>query len=196
MEHEGEYKLWPWIRYDNEKQILKDFKATGKSYTVSFALNKTDKGTSMDENKFKALANAGNLNAKNAEDLKKVFETISKDITSGINDPLGENITMTSGTLNASDGSASYDENTNTIKWNSNGTMKDKLTLTYTVELTDEAKKKVGKIDLNGNAEFNYSYTKDGNKVDKQIKFPKPSITGATLTVNYVDERVILYRNR
>lgn len=188
MEHEGEYKLWPWIRYDNEKQILKDFKATGKSYTVSFALNKTDKGTSMDENKFKALANAGNLNAKNAEDLKKVFETISKDITSGINDPLGENITMTSGTLNASDGSASYDENTNTIKWNSNGTMKDKLTLTYTVELTDEAKKKVGKIDLNGNAEFNYSYTKDGNKVDKQIKFPKPSITGATLTVNYVDE--------
>ena len=72
---------------------------------------------------------------------------------------------MTSGTLNASDGSASYDENTNTIKWNSNGTMKDKLTLTYTVELTDEAKKKVGKIDLNGNAEFNYSYTKDGNKV-------------------------------
>ena len=189
MEHEGEYKLWPWIRYDNEKQILKDFKATGKSYTVSFALNKTDKGTSMDENKFKALANAGNLNAKNAEDLKKVFETISKDITSGINDPLGENITMTSGTLNASDGSASYDENTNTIKWNSNGTMKDKLTLTYTVELTDEAKKKVGKIDLNGNAEFNYSYTKDGNKVDKQIKFPKPSITGATLTVNYVDEK-------
>ena len=189
MEHEGEYKLWPWIRYDNEKQILKDFKATGKSYTVSFALNKTDKGTSMDENKFKALANAGNLNAKNAEDLKKVFETISKDITSGINDPLGENITMTSGTLTASDGSASYDENTNTIKWNSNGTMKDKLTLTYTVELTEEAKKKVGKIDLNGNAEFNYSYTKDGNKVDKHIKFPKPSITGATLTVNYVDEK-------
>ena len=188
MEHEGEFNLWNWTYYDNEKQILKDFKATGKSYTVSFALNKTDKGTSMDENKFKALANAGNLNAKNAEDLKKVFETISKDITSGINDPLGENITMTSGTLKASDGSASYDENTNTIKWNSNGTMKDKLTLTYTVELTDEAKKKVGNIDLNGKAEFNYSYTKDGNKVDKHIKFPKPSITGATLTVNYVDE--------
>ena len=187
MEHEGEFNFWNWTYYDNEKQILKDFKATGKSYTVSFALNKTDKGTSMDENKFKALANAGNLNAKNAEDLKKVFETISKDITSGINDPLGENITMTSGTLKASDGSASYDENTNTIKWNSNGTMKDKLTLTYTVELTDEAKKKVGNIDLNGNAEFNYSYTKDGNKVDKHIKFPKPSITGATLTVNYVD---------
>ena len=188
MEHEGEFNLWNWTYYDNEKQILKDFKATGKSYTVSFALNKTDKGTSMDENKFKALANAGNLNAKNAEDLKKVFETISKDITSGINDPLGENVKMISGTLNARDGSASYDENTNTIKWNSNGTMKDKLTLTYTVELTDEAKKKVGNIKLNGNAEFNYSYTKDGNKVDKHIEFPKPSITGATLTVNYVDE--------
>ncbi|RHS22678.1 hypothetical protein DWV71_12715 [Clostridium sp. AF12-28] len=190
MEHKGELNIlsWPWSYYDNEKQILKDFKATGKSYTVSFALNKTDNGTSMNENKFKALANAGNLNAKNAEELKKVFETISKDITSGINDPLGENITMVSGTLNASDGSASYDENTNTIKWNSNGTMKDKLTLTYTVELTDEAKKKVGKIDLNGNAVFNYSYTKDGNKVDKQIVFRNPSITGATLTVNYVDE--------
>lgn len=183
MEHHGE--LW----FEDEKTILSDFKENGKVYTVSFALNKTDNGTwSLDENKFKALANAGNLNAKNAEDLKKVFETISKDITSGINDPLGENITMTSGTLTASDGSASYDENTNTIKWNSNGTMKDKLTLTYTVELTEEAKKKVGKIDLNGNAEFNYSYTKDGNKVDKHIKFPKPSITGATLTVNYVDE--------
>ena len=189
MEHEGEskYMLWPWIHYDNEKQILKDFKATGKSYTVSFALNKTDRGSSMDENKFKALANAGNLNAKNAEELKQVFETISKDITSGINDPLGENITMTSGTLNASDGSASYDENTNTINWNSNGTMNDTLRLTYTVELTDEAKKKVGNIELNGNAVFNYSYIKNGEKVDKQIKFPKPSITGATLTVNYVD---------
>ena len=188
MEHKGEFNIWDWSYYDNEKQILKDFKATGKSYTVSFALNKTDNGTSMNENKFKALANAGNLNAKNAEELKQVFETISKDITSGITDPLGANITMTSGTLTASDGSASYDENTNTIKWNSNGTMEDKLTLTYTVELTEEAKKKVGKIDLNGNAEFNYSYTKDGNKVDKHIKFPKPSITGATLTVNYVDE--------
>ena len=191
MEHEGEskYMLLPWIHYDNEKQILKDFKATGKSYTVSFALNKTDRGSSMDENKFKALANAGNLNAKNAEELKQVFETISKDITSGINDPLGENITMTSGTLNASDGSASYDENTNTINWNSNGTMNDTLRLTYTVELTDEAKKKVGNIELNGNAVFNYSYIKNGEKVDKHIKFPKPSITGATLTVNYVDEK-------
>ncbi len=186
MEHHGE--LW----FENEKQIFSDFKENGKVYTVSFAWNKTDDliGTWFDhESKFKKLASEScNLNAKNAEDLKKVFETISKDITSGINDPLGENITMVSGTLNASDGSASYDENTNTIKWNSNGTMKDKLTLTYTVELTDEAKKKVGNIDLNGKAEFNYSYTKDGNKVDKHIKFPKPSITGATLTVNYVDE--------
>lgn len=175
-----------------DKKSLDDFKKNGKVYTVSFAWNKTDNliGTWFDhESKFKKLASEScNLNAKNAEDLKKVFETISKDITSGINDPLGENITMVSGTLNASDGSASYDENTNTIKWNSNGTMKDKLTLTYTVELTDEAKKKVGNIDLNGKAEFNYSYTKDGNKVDKHIKFPKPSITGATLTVNYVDE--------
>ena len=175
-----------------DKKSLDDFKKNGKVYTVSFAWNNTDDliGTWFDhESKFKKLASDScNLNAKNAEDLKKVFETISKDITSGINDPLGENITMTSGTLTASDGSASYDENTNTIKWNSNGTMKDKLTLTYTVELTEEAKKKVGKIDLNGNAEFNYSYTKDGNKVDKHIKFPKPSITGATLTVNYVDE--------
>ena len=175
-----------------DKKSLDDFKKNGKVYTVSFAWNKTDDliGTWFDhESKFKKLASEScNLNAKNAEDLKKVFETISKDITSGINDPLGENITMTSGTLKASDGSASYDENTNTINWNSNGTMKDKLTLTYTVELTDEAKKKVGNIDLNGNAEFNYSYTKDGNEVDKQIKFPKPSIIGATLTVNYVDE--------
>ncbi len=181
MEHYGEW----W--FEDEKTILSDFKENGKVYTVSFALNNTDNNTSLDENKFKALANAGNLNAKNAEDLKKVFETISKDITSGINDPLGENVKMISGTLNASDGSASYDENTNTIKWNSNGTMKDKLTLTYTVELTDGAKKKFGDIKLNGNAEFNYSYTKDGNKVDKHIEFPKPSITGATLTVNYVD---------
>ena len=183
MEHHGE--LW----FEDEKTILSDFKENGKVYTVSFALNKTDNGTwSLDENKFKALANAGNLNAKNAEELKQVFETISKDITSGINDPLGENVTMISGTLKASNGSASYDENTNTIKWNSNGTMKDKLTLTYTVELTEKAKKTVGNIELNGNAVFNYSYTKDGNKVDKQIKFRNPSITGATLTVNYVDE--------
>ena len=183
MEHHGE--LW----FEDEKTILSDFKENGKVYTVSFALNKTDNGTwSLDENKFKALANAGNLNAKNAEELKQVFETISKDITSGINDPLGENVTMISGTLKASNGSASYDKNTNTIKWNSNGTMKDKLTLTYTVELTEKAKKTVGNIELNGNAVFNYSYTKDGNKVDKQIVFRNPSITGATLTVNYVDE--------
>ena len=192
MEHHGEWTGWFDNYYDDEQKIFSDFKENGKVYTVSFAWNKTDDliGTWLDhESKFKKLASDScNLNAKNAEELKQVFETISKDITSGINDPLGENITMTSGTLKASDGSASYDENTNTIKWNSNGTMKDKLTLTYTVELTEEAKKKVGNIDLNGNAEFNYSYTKDGNKVDKHIKFPKPSITGATLTVNYVDE--------
>ena len=192
MEHHCEWTGWFDNYYDDEQKIFSDFKENGKVYTVSFAWNKTDDliGTWLDhESKFKKLASDScNLNAKNAEELKQVFETISKDITSGINDPLGENITMTSGTLTASDGSASYDENTNTIKWNSNGTMKDKLTLTYTVELTEEAKKKVGKIDLNGNAEFNYSYTKDGNKVDKHIKFPKPSITGATLTVNYVDE--------
>lgn len=192
MEHHGEWTGWFDNYYDDEQKIFSDFKESGKVYTVSFAWNKTDDliGTWFGhESKFKELASEScNLNAKNAEELKQVFETISKDITSGINDPLGENITMTSGTLTASDGSASYDENTNTIKWNSNGTMKDKLTLTYTVELTEEAKKKVGKIDLNGNAEFNYSYTKDGNKVEKHIKFPKPSITGATLTVNYVDE--------
>ena len=192
MEHHGEWTGWFDNYYDDEQKIFSDFKENGKVYTVSFAWNKTDDliGTWLDhESKFKKLASDScNLNAKNAEELKQVFETISKNITSGINDPLGENITMTSGTLKASNGSASYDENTNTIKWNSNGTMKDKLTLTYTVELTEEAKKKVGKIDLNGNAEFNYSYTKDGNKVDKQIKFPKPFITGATLTVNYVNE--------
>ena len=192
MEHHGEWTGWFDNYYDDEQKIFSDFKENGKVYTVSFAWNKTDDliGTWLDhESKFKKLASDScNLNAKNAEELKQVFETISKNITSGINDPLGENITMTSGTLKASDGSASYDENTNTIKWNSNGTMEDKLTLTYTVKLTEEAKKKVGKIDLNGNAEFNYSYTKDGNKVEKHIKFPKPSITGATLTVNYVDE--------
>ena len=192
MEHHGEWTGWFDNYYDDEQKIFSDFKENGKVYTVSFAWNKTDDliGTWLDhESKFKKLASDScNLNAKNAEELKQVFETISKDITSGINDPLGENITMTSGTLKASDGSASYDENTNTIKWNSNGTMEDKLTLTYTVELTDEAKKKVGNIYLNGNAEFNYSYIKDGKKVDKQIEFPKPSITGATLTVNYVDE--------
>ena len=192
MEHHGEWTGWFDNYYDDEQKIFSDFKENGKVYTVSFAWNKTDDliGTWLDhESKFKKLASDScNLNAKNAEELKQVFETISKDITSGINDPLGENITMTSGTLKASDGSASYDENTNTIKWNSNGTMKDKLTLTYTVKLTEKAKKTVGNIELNGNAVFNYSYTKDGNKVDKQIKFRNPSITGATLTVNYVDE--------
>ena len=191
MEHHGEWTGWFDNYYDDEQKIFSDFKENGKVYTVSFAWNKTDDliGTWLDhESKFKKLASDScNLNAKNAEELKQVFETISKDITSGINDPLGENITMTSGTLNASDGSASYDENTNTINWNSNGTMNDTLRLTYTVELTDEAKKKVGNIELNGNAVFNYSYIKNGEKVDKQIKFPKPSITGATLTVNYVD---------
>ena len=185
-----------------ERNNLKNFKKNGKIYTVSFAWNKTDSiignpdsiiGNFLEhEKRFKELASDScNLNAKNAEELKQVFETISKDITSGINDPLGENVTMTSGTLEASNGSASYDENTNTIKWNSDGTMDDKLTLTYTVELTDKAKKEVGKIDLNGNAVFNYSYTKDGNKVDKQIKFRNPSIKGAKLTVNYVDENGI-----
>ena len=176
-----------------DKKNLDNFKKNGKVYTISFAWNKTDDiliGTLFDhESKFKKLASEScNLNAKNAEDLKKVFETISKDITSGINDSLGENVKMISGTLKASDGSASYDENTNTIKWNSNGTMKDKLTLTYTVKLTDAAKKKVRNIELNGNAVFNYSYIKNGEKVDKHIKFRNPSITGATLTVNYVDE--------
>lgn len=51
----------------NEQNTLNTFKKNGKSYTVSFALNKTD-DSEMDETAFNALANAGNLNAKNGEE--------------------------------------------------------------------------------------------------------------------------------
>ena len=175
----------------NEQNTLNTFKKNGKSYTVSFALNKTD-DSEMDETAFNALANAGNLNAKNGEELNQVFASITKDIISGIQDPLGSNITMTNGTLSANNGTASYDETTNTIKWNSDGAMKDKVTLTYTVELTDDAKKKAGKIYLNGDAVFNYSYTQNGEKKEKSISFPKPFVTAATLKVNYVNGNTIV----
>lgn len=56
----------------NEQNTLDTFKKNGKSYTVSFALNRTD-DSEMDETAFNALANAGNLNAKNGEELNQVF---------------------------------------------------------------------------------------------------------------------------
>ena len=195
MEHHGESILW--YQYDNEQKILSDFKSNGKLYTVSFAINETDGDplglfNEANDTKFKALANAGNLNAKNESELNQVFSSISKDITSGIEDPLDENVKYVDGTVQASNGTATYDEVTKTIKWNSNGAMNGNVTLSYTVELTDDAKKNVEpnaeKIYLNKNdAVFNYSYMQDGVKTEKSVKFPKPYVTGAALTVKYVN---------
>lgn len=159
---------------------LKSFKSAtnnGKVYTVGFTFSSEG---------FKSLANGSdyNFNATDEDSLKVALNQISQKIKTGITDPLGNNVELVGGiTVDGSEAVANYDSAKNEITWNDpNGLDENGVSLTYHVKVKDTSD--AGSVDLNGDAVLSYTAGSENHTVE----FPKPSITGAKLTVQYKDQ--------
>ena len=165
------------------KEELKSFKSApnnGKVYTVGFTFSSEG---------FKSLANGSdyNFNATDEDSLNVALNKISQKIKTGITDPLGSNVELVGGvngiTVSGNGAVANYDSAKNEITWNDpNGLDKDGVSLTYRVKVKDTSE--AGSVDLNGDAVLSYTAGSENHTVE----FPKPSITGAKLTVQYKDQ--------
>ena len=109
---------------------------------------------------------------------------ISQKIKTGITDPLGNNVELVGGiTVDGSEAVANYDSAKNEITWNDpNGLDENGVSLTYHVKVKDTSD--AGSVDLNGDAVLSYTAGSENHTVE----FPKPSITGAKLTVKYTEQ--------
>lgn len=159
---------------------LKSFKSAtnnGKVYTVGFTFSSEG---------FKSLANGSdyNFNATDEDSLKVALNKISQKIKTGITDPLGNNVELVGDiTVSRSGVVANYDSAKNEITCNDlNGLDKNGVSLTYRVKVKDTSN--AGRVDLNGDAVLSYTAGSENHTV----QFPKPSITGAKLTVQYTDQ--------
>lgn len=180
---DGETSNTSWGSKYYPKKELKSFKSApnnGKVYTVGFTFSSEG---------FKSLANGSdyNFNATDEDSLNVALNQISQKIKTGITDPLGSNVELVGDvndiTVSGSKAVAKYDSEKNEITWNDpNGLDENGVSLTYRVKVKDTLN--VGNVDLNGDAVLSYTVGSENHTV----QFPKPSITGATLTVNYVDE--------
>ena len=159
---------------------LKSFKSAtnnGKVYTVGFTFSSEG---------FKSLANGSdyNFNATDEDSLKVALNKISQKIKTGITDPLGNNVELVGDIkVDGSDAAAKYDSEKNEITWNDpNGLDENGVSLTYRVKVKDTSN--AGSVDLNGDAVLSYTAGSENHTV----QFPKPSITGAKLMVQYTEQ--------
>ena len=155
----------------DEVQAFKN--AGGIVYTVGFTFSSKD---------FAALASKdGNYNANNASELKVAMDSITTKVAGLISDPMGDGVELVENS--AAWSGEGYDETKaklwtsedgRTIYWTSQEGLSQKVTLTYTVKLTDatkEAAKENGlDVPLNKNATLNFDAT--GGPV--QVPFPVP----------------------
>ena len=162
------------------KKELENFQSAtnnGKVYTVGFTFSSEG---------FKSLANGSdyNFNATDENSLNVALNQISQKIKTGITDPLGSNVELVGDiTVSGSGAVAKYDSAKNEITWNDpNGLDENGVSLTYHVKVKDTSD--AGNVDLNGNAVLSYTAGSENHTV----QFPKPSITGAKLTVQYTDQ--------
>ena len=162
------------------KKELENFQSAtnnGKVYTVGFTFSSEG---------FKSLANGSdyNFNATDEDSLNVALNQISQKIKTGITDPLGSNVELVGGiTVDGSEAVAKYDSANNEITWNDpNGLDEKGVSLTYRVKVKDTSD--AGSVDLNGDAVLSYTAGSENHTV----QFPKPSITGAKLTVQYTDQ--------
>ena len=152
-----------------EVQSFKD--AGGIVYTVGFTFSSKD---------FAALASKdGNYNANNASELKVAMDEITTKVAGLISDPMGDGVDLVPGSVKVS--GEGYEkseqwtsEDGRTIYWTNKDGLNNKVTLTYTVKLTDatvEAAKENGlDVPLNKNATLNF----DGADGAIQVPFPVP----------------------
>ena len=159
---------------------LKSFKSAtnnGKVYTVGFTFSSEG---------FKSLANGSdyNFNATDEDSLNVALNKISQKIKTGITDPLGSNVELVGDiTVRGSGAAANYDSAKNEITWNDpNGLDENGVSLTYHVKVKDTSN--AGSVNLNGDAVLSYTAGSENHTVE----FPKPSITGAKLTVKYTEQ--------
>ena len=156
--------------YPNDE--IKAFKdAGGIVFTVGFTFS---------GDAFKKLASQdGNYTANNASELKVAMNEITTKVAGLISDPVGDGVELVPGTVKQS--GEGYDnaelwtsEDGRTIYWTNKDGLNNKITLTYTVKLTDatkEAAKENGAdVPLNKNATLNYEL---GGEVI-QLPFPVP----------------------
>lgn len=153
----------------NTKEAAKKLRdANVAIYTVGFM---------ADNNTLQDIAGSDDhyFTANNASELSDVFDTIANQLTAMINDPLGDdvslvgNVQVTATGLDENDYEAKYDPENNLITWNPTDTdttigAEAAITLTYTVKV-DDPDVGVNNVDLNGDATFNYFYTKNGTPV-------------------------------
>ncbi len=175
----GNYGHWEKQTYYPKKE-LENFQSApnnGKVYTVGFTFSSEG---------FKSLANGSdyNFNATDEDSLNVALNKISQKIKTGITDPLGSNVELVGDiTVSGSGAVAKYDSAKNEITWNDpNGLDENGVSLTYHVKVKDTSN--AGSVDLNGDAVLSYTAGSENHTV----KFPKPSITGAKLTVQYKDQ--------
>ena len=168
----------------SKKRIKESFRnapSNGKVYTVGFTFSSEG---------FKSLANGSdyNFNATDEDSLNVALNKISQKIKTGITDPLGSNVVQLVGgvngiTVSGSEAVANYDSAKNEITWNDpNGLDENGVKLTYRVKVRDTSD--AGSVNLNGDAVLSYTAGTENHTVE----FPKPSITGAKLTVQYKEQ--------
>ena len=153
----------------DEVQAFKD--AGGTVYTVGFTFS---------SDKFEALASkGGNYTANNADELKVAMDEITTKVAGLISDPMGDGVEQVPGSVKVSgegyENSEQWtSEDGRTIYWTNKDGLNNKVTLTYTVKLTDatvEAAKENGlDVPLNKNATLNF----DGADGAIQVPFPVP----------------------
>ena len=183
---DGDAQKKSWNGYGTyyPKNEVKEFKDQGgKVYTVGFTFSNVE---------FDNLSsgNGYNFNATDESALKVSLNKISQNIKSLISDPLGDNVSLAgSVAVEGSNVPAQVNSDGNVISWNDPNGLQN-VTLTYKVKVKDSAKT-TGEVKLNGDAVLNYT---DG-KNTKTIPFPTPSVTGATLKVEYVDDNNTVVKN-
>lgn len=151
--------------------LLNEFKDIGGVvYTVGFAFSSGN---------FTNLASKGGAyTADNADALKVAMDSITTKVAGLISDPLGEGVELVGSVEVSGEGYEDSElwtsEDGKTIYWTNNEGLNNKVTLTYTVKLTDATKETAKEngldVPLNGNATLNF----DGTNGAVQVPFPVP----------------------
>ena len=157
---------------------LTNFKNQGGIvYTVGF---------NFSDDRFKTLASTDcSYNATDDVSLNKAFDSITTKIAGLISDTMGEKVELVEDTITV-DGDG-YTENSecwvenNTLYWTCTDGLRNMVTLTYKVQLTEAAKKEAAesglKFALNKEATLNYDYAVGDTEKEVHVAFPIPSDT-------------------
>ena len=155
--------------YPND-EIRKFKDAGGIVYTVGFTFS---------SGSFTALASkGGSYTANNANELKVAMDEITTKVAGLISDTMGDGVELVAGSVKQSgsyeDAELWTSDDGRTIYWTNKEGLSDKVTLTYTVKLTDAAKESAKEngadIPLNKEATLNY----DMGDETLHLPFPIP----------------------